>query len=354
VTAAAAFDSVLGQEHAKALLAAALSRDRVTHTWLFSGPDGSGKTLLATEFAKALLCRAPGAPHENDDCAECRMIGADNHPDFMLVQHAEDKRFIAIDQARALSQALNLKPAQSPRRVAVIREADRMREDTANALLKTLEEPAPYVTLILTTHRPRNLLDTIRSRCQQVRFAPLAPEHIHRILSEQTEFPPSQVAVAARLAEGSAGKAFRALESGCIEFHLALIERVLALPDQAPFHLSDDVLTWLKTAAGNLETQRVRLRELLRLLTCAYRDILLLRRAEAPDQLFHPEHADQLRAAAQRLTPPQIRRIIEALWNTRRQTDQNVALNLVLESLFARISALQRPVAAARCNPLAH
>jgi len=341
VSAAAAFDGVLGQEHAKALLAAALRRDRVTHTWLFSGPDGSGKTLLATEFAKALLCRRGDGPHGND-CAECRMIANDNHPDFMLVQHKEGKRVITIDQARALSQALNLKPVQSRLRVAVIREADRMREEAANALLKTLEEPPPYVALILTTHRPRNLLDTIRSRCCQVRFAPLAPEHIRRILSEQTEFPPSQVAAAARLAEGSAGKAFRALESGCIEFHLALLDRVLAMTDQAPFHLSDDVLTWLKTAAGNLETQRVRLRELLRLLTCAYRDILLLRKAEAPDQLFHPEHADQLRAAAHRLTPLQIRHIIEALWNARRQTDQNVGLNLILESLFTRISALQR------------
>jgi len=317
VTAAAAFDRVLGQEHAKALLAAALSRDRVAHTWLFSGPDGAGKTLLAAEFAKALLCRATGAPHEDDDCAECR-------------------------------------PVQSQRRVAVIREADRMLHEAANALLKTLEEPPSYVTLILTTHRPRNLLDTIRSRSRQVRFAPLAPEHIRRILSEQTEFPPGQVAVAARLSEGSAGKAFRALESGCIEFHLALLQRVLALPDEAPFHLADDLLIWLKSAAGNLETQRVRLRELLRLLTCAYRDALLLRKEQPSERLFHQEQADLLRAAAQRLTPPQISRIIEALWNARRQTDQNAALNLILESLFTRIAALQRPVAAARCNPLAH
>jgi len=354
VTAAAAFDRVLGQEHAKALLAAALSRDRVAHTWLFSGPDGAGKTLLAAEFAKALLCRATGAPHEDDDCAECRMITADNHPDFMLVQAAEGKRVITIDQARAMSQALNLRPVQSQRRVAVIREADRMLHEAANALLKTLEEPPSYVTLILTTHRPRNLLDTIRSRSRQVRFAPLAPEHIRRILSEQTEFPPGQVAVAARLSEGSAGKAFRALESGCIEFHLALLQRVLALPDEAPFHLADDLLIWLKSAAGNLETQRVRLRELLRLLTCAYRDALLLRKEQPSERLFHQEQADLLRAAAQRLTPPQISRIIEALWNARRQTDQNAALNLILESLFTRIAALQRPVAAARCNPLAH
>lgn len=357
---ALSFDRVLGQEHAKELLAATISRDRISHAWLFSGSDGVGKTLLAAEFAKALLCRAPGAPHGND-CAECRMIAHNNHPDLMLLQAPEGKRLIPIEQTRLMSQSLSLRPVQSPHRAVIIREADCMREEAANALLKTLEEPPPYAILILTTHRPRNLLDTIRSRCQELRFAPLTPEHIRAILAQHTEFPerekdsakentnhiqppefsPEETDIASRLAEGSAGKAIRSIESGCIEFYQNLLGRLLAIPAEAPFVFADDILTWLKSHGGNLEQQRELLRELLRLLTCAWRDILHLCNRAADVNLFNAHCAEPLHTAAERTTPIRAERIIETIWNARRQTDQNASIPLVLETLFTSIATLQ-------------
>ena len=329
----------MGQEHAKELLAATISRNRISHAWLFSGSDGIGKTLLAAEFAKALLCRAPGAPHGND-CAECRMIAQNNHPDLMLVQAAEGKRLINIEQARQMSQSLSLRPVQSPRRVVIIREADQMLDYAANALLKTLEEPPAYAVLILTTHRPRNLLDTIRSRCQELRFAPLAPEHISAILAQHTEFPPEETDIAARLAEGSAGQAIRSLESGCIEFYQNLLNRILALPQEAPFVFADDILTWLKSHSIKLEQQRELLRELLRLLTCAWRDILLLCNRVPDANLFNAHSAELLHTAAGRITPLRAERIIESIWNARRQTDQNASIPLLFETLFTRLATL--------------
>ena len=335
-----AFEAVLGQDMPKALVAAALARDRIGHAYLFSGPDGTGKTLFAVEFAKALLCRHSGAPHSND-CAECRMAGEGNHPDLHIVQAEADRRFITIAQSRELGRTLSLRPVQSQRRVAIVREAEHMREEAANSFLRTLEEPPPYAVLILTTARPRNLLETIRSRCQELRFAPLSPEHIHTILSGRPEFTPEEVSLASRLAQGSAGKAIQSVESGCIEFHISLMQRVLDLPHQEPFALSDEITAWMKGFSWKLEPQRRRLRELLRLLTCAYRDMLFLRMGGQPEELFHADHLTLLEPVARRLNSARITQIVEALWTARRQTDQNAALNLVLENLFMRVGHLQ-------------
>jgi DNA polymerase-3 subunit delta' len=335
------FAAVLGQEHAGELMEMALAQDRISHAYIFSGPDGAGKTIFALEFAKALLCRKPGAPHDSE-CAECRSVETNNHPDFDLVEAQEGKRSITIEQVRRLISVLNRHPMQSQRRVVILREADRLGIEAANALLKTLEEPASFAILILTTALPRNLPDTIRSRCQDLRFAPLSAEHVHTILSARPDIDPAEVALAARIAQGSAGRAIRALESGCISFHLALLERVLALPEEDPFALSAEILAWLKSASAKLEPQRERLREMLRLLVCAYRDTLLIHKGGDVEALFHRDQAAILDVVARRLSGNRITAIVESLWNARAQTDRNAAISLVLEGLFIRIGELQR------------
>ena len=335
------FDAVLGHEQPKSLMSNVLQGNRIGHAYLFSGPDGVGKTRFAIEVAKALLCRKEGAPHESD-CADCRTIDQNNHPDFFIVQAEEEKRYIVIDQARAMGQALSLRPVQSPRRVAIIREADRMNEQTANAFLKTLEEPPAYTALILTSARSRSLLDTIRSRCQEMRFGPLSPDHIREILTRHGGFSDEEIVFASRLSEGSAGQAIWAIESGCIKLHLDVLGRVLALPKEDPFALAGDILGWLKNVSRTLEPQRQRLRELLRLLTCAYRDVLLLGSGGDMEEMFHAGRPDLLQPAAGNLSPLAANRIIESLWNARKQTDANASMNLVLEELMIRLAQLQR------------
>ena len=334
------FDNVLGHEHAKELMRATLARGRLGHAYLFCGPDGVGKTLFALELAKRLFCRSDGE-RPCGDCPDCRMVDHGGHPDLFLIEAEKNSRFIKIKQARELRRTLRLMPVQSNVRVAIMREAERMKQEAANALLKTLEEPAPFAHLILITSRPRALPSTVRSRCQEVRFGPLSADQVRQILSALPEFDEDEVRLAARLAHGAPGRAIQVIESGCLEIYEGVLDNLLALPEGDFFALSDAILDWAHSVSSRLEPQRRRVRELLRLFACAYRDVLLLQLKEPTENLLQPVRSQGPAHLAERLAVSCLLRIQALLWEARRQIDANAAINLVLENLFARIAELQ-------------
>lgn len=164
--------------------------DRLPHGWLFTGPEGIGKRALATSFANGLLCRSRALDYRPcGRCPACHWFTAGTHPDFRLIQpeaaqtpdaidpEAETaastrkpSKLIRIDQARALQDWLAIGAHQGGWRIAVVSPAEAMNAATANALLKTLEEPPPRTVLILISAEPARLLPTIRSRCQAIAF----------------------------------------------------------------------------------------------------------------------------------------------------------------------------------------
>jgi DNA polymerase III subunit delta' len=341
MTAAMRFDAVIGQERTKELLQRATDQGRLGHSYLFSGPDGVGKTLLALELAKSLLCRGAGE-RPCGECRDCRMMEHESHPDLMLVQALEDKRLIGIEQARALGHFLTIMPFQSERRVAVIREAENLTDEAANSLLKTFEEPASFALLILTTSRVQSLLPTVRSRAQEVRFSPLTPAQIRQILGSRPDLTEEEIAFASRFANGSAGRAFAILDAGGREIFHEVIAPLLADGRGDIFEMSDMVSDWARAAGGKtLEPQRERVREFLRLLSCAWRD-LLVSRAGAEELLFMPEQAAQWAARPGAPGMGGILRVEEAVWNARQMIDSNVTMGLALQELFERIARIQR------------
>lgn len=336
---------MLGQERAKLLLTAAFAPDRLGHAYLFTGPAGVGKTLLAQEAAQALLCCGDGA-RPCGVCRECRLFAHDAHPDFLLLQPEGDSRVIKIEKIRDLIHTLSLMPVQGNRRVAILREADALQEAAANALLKTLEEPPAFALLILTSSRPSALLPTLRSRCQEIRFASLSAEHVRAILEGQPGLDEEDVAAAVRLAGGSADRALQLIESGCLEIRRKTLARILALPAEEVFEVADDVLDWAKAASTQYEPQRERLRAFLYMLDSTYRDIMVCAVSGAKEPVQQPAAPNEVEGggpdAAQRLPPRRLLSIHEALWDARRQIDANATIDLVLQDLFERISRLQR------------
>ncbi len=334
-----AFGSVLGQEQAKLRLAAAFAPDRIGHAYLFTGPDGVGKTLLAQESAKALLCRGEGQ-RPCGLCQDCRLFAHDGHPDFLLLQPEGESRVIKIEQVQDLIRTLSLMPVQGDRRVAILRDADALTEPAANALLKTLEEPPASALLILTSSRPRALLPTLRSRCQEIRFEPLSPEHVRAILEARSGLEEADIAAAVRLADGSVDRALQLIESGCLEIRSKTLARILALPKEDVFELADEVLEWARSAGKPLEPQRERLRAFLYMLESAYRDLMV--RAVCDEKEAPLRAAGPLPDAAPPIPPRRLLGIHEALCDARRWIDANATIDLVLQDLFERIARLQR------------
>jgi DNA polymerase-3 subunit delta' len=198
------FDDFLGNRSILQTVRDQLATGRLHHSMLFAGVAGIGKFTLAQFIAKASNC----AQLQNDfcnSCPSCQRISENEHPDVKNV--APDGQFIKIDQMRSMSREVFFKPFEGKRRVFIIDEAEKFRDESANSILKTLEEPPDTSILILVTSRPNDLLPTIRSRCQMYRFAPLPPEDIERLLQGRTTYSLDERRLLARIAGGSLGKA---------------------------------------------------------------------------------------------------------------------------------------------------
>lgn len=200
------FSSIIGQNDAKARLGAALLGSP-GHAYVFAGPDGIGKTLMARAFAKALLCQSPSADGSCDVCASCRHFDNQVHPDFRSLQLESKEKNIKVERVRhSVCADLNLRPQFGSRKVYLI-AADSLNEQGQNALLKSLEEPPDYCFFILTVISPERLLPTILSRVNLIALRRYSPAEIAAILDASGHGSVEERAFYARFAGGLAGVA---------------------------------------------------------------------------------------------------------------------------------------------------
>ena len=197
------------------MLRRSIQRGRMAHAYLFSGPQGVGKSLFARVFAQCLFCER----HSDEEllacneCSPCRQFNSGSHPDFFSIGCPEGKTEIPVSvftgtpEKRGhdgLIHDLSLRPMAGTRRIALLDDANRMNEEGANGMLKTLEEPPPNSLLILIADNLDALLPTIRSRCQLLRFSPLPVNDVAELLLEnEVTTDPAEAAAAASMSDGS-------------------------------------------------------------------------------------------------------------------------------------------------------
>ena len=198
------FENIIGNKKNKEILKKAIEINKTSHSYIFCGTEGIGKKLIAKELAKKILCLKEKA---NDcDCKSCIEFDSDNNPDFQLIESVDGK--IKIEQIRQMQRKVAEKPIISNNKVYIIDDADTMTTEAQNCLLKTLEEPPEYITIILICTNEGNLLSTIKSRCTRIQFEPIKDEEIKEYV--KTKLPNEQISEKLiELAQGSIGKAIK-------------------------------------------------------------------------------------------------------------------------------------------------
>lgn len=163
----------------------AIDQDRVAHALLIRGVPGIGKTRLATDYARRLLCQKPQSGKACGQCTSCHLFDAGTHPDFLMLAPEEAGKAIKVDAIRQMTLEIALTPQYAGYRVVIIDQADALNGNAANALLKSLEEPPNGTVIVLVTDRPQQLPATIRSRCRNLSISPIQTDMALQWLNQQ-------------------------------------------------------------------------------------------------------------------------------------------------------------------------
>ena len=357
------------QPRAAFALAAALTSP--AHAYLFRGPRGSGKAVAARAFAAELLVQGATDP---DDARRRALLDPSPHPDLVWLRPPGAQHLVE-DVREQVIRASYLSPAEGTRRVFVIEEAEDLRDESQNALLKTLEEPAPFAHLILICSEPEQLAETILSRCASIEFGPLAPAAVLEALGagpdadaaarlsggdvELARFLTADRGAALRAAAEAAARAARSAsaqtepwrellvaaseagEAAGAEEERRLLEEAEATARRGRKRkLTREAIEQVRRTERRARTQALDLG--LALCCDWYRDLAAVA-SGAVDVVLNTDRLNELAEDAEGLDPVRARTAVEWVLDTRRRLRVNVSEELALEALRLRLTATLAP-----------
>ena len=327
------FRDILGQKQSIELLCHAVKRDRIPHAWVFTGQDNIGKFKTAVALAQKLNCINIGED-ACGTCDYCLQIKENNFPDFLILR--TEGKFIKIDQVRNSLNWLNLRPDQSKKRVLLLDGAENLGREAANALLKTLEEPALNTIIVLISLSTKQLPETIVSRCQQIRFRPLSHETTENILRRNTDLSEELVQLISSYGMGSVKDNL----SNSIEIMQTVHNT--AIKWMTTFK-SDTLEDLLKTCEVWGKSKNEEWRFLLDFLEIWFRDITWIRfglpenKLLIRDYILNVDKITELKQCGKYFTLHQIFEIFRKIKESRAAIDLNANKSLTIESLCLHI-----------------
>ncbi len=323
------FDSVVGHEEIISHLQNAIRLGKVSHAYIFGGEHGAGKKLLASMFAMTLQCQEQGI-EPCMKCVSCRKALSKNHPDIISVTH-EKPGSIGIDEIRA--QVINdvgIRPYESPYKIYIINDADKLTLQAQNALLKTIEEPPAYAVILLLADNPDALLPTITSRCVLLSLKPVGDKLVKEYLMERMHIPDYQAEIQAAFAQGNIGRARqRADSSEFAELTANALQLLKHAKDMAVYELVD--------AIREMSGEKENIYDYLELFLMWFRDVLLFKAAKEVDNLVFREEINYIKERAITSSYEGLEKIIQAIHTAESRLRANVNFDLVMELLFLTI-----------------
>lgn len=341
------FSDIIDQEQMKEHMQHALKTDKVSHAYIISGENGSGKEFVARCFARALQCQnrqeRNGFVESCNECPSCRKALTENHPDIITITH-EKPGSIGVDDIRQkLRDDVIIKPYESNYKIYIIPEGEKMTMAAQNALLKTLEEPPSYIVIIILTSNINQFLPTIISRCIVLPMKPVRDDSIKRFLMEECHVVDYKAMLCASFARGNVGKAlelasnerFERLKNETIDLVSKLknleisdmMGRVHAILE-APQEVED-------SEKKSLEKRQYE--DFMDILLFLFRDILVYKATGDDNHLIFTDKVSYISSVMEKCSYLQVDDIINKMEIAKKRINSNVNQDLTLELMLLGI-----------------
>jgi len=335
---------VIGQERMVSLLRRSLDKGIVAHAYLFTGPPHIGKMTLALDLARALNCEATKPPC--GECVSCQKIDQGKHADVQIIglnsinDTSGDKRQaeISIDQIRQLQHSANLPPFEGRCKVFIIDRAEFLSIEAANCLLKTLEEPESRVVFVLLADKSSFIPETVVSRCQWLKLAPVAAGEVETTLVSHWGVETQKARLLARLCKGCIGWAISAVENeDFLVRHYEMRDKITDIM----FAGNEERFAYAAQLAAQFSQKRDAVQEVLCLWLDLWRDMLLIK-AGFGEAIINIDFEDKLNRWVEGYSLGDVKVFISDIQAAREQLMQNASPYLVLEVLMLNMPGRKR------------
>lgn len=319
-------NEILGHEQIKEHFTNAVQTGKISHAYILSGEAGMGRKSLAHAFALSLLCEK-GLPQPCMQCHACKQVLSGNHPDLIHVTH-EKPASIGVDDIREqINDTIMVRPYSSYYKIYIVDEAEKMTVQAQNALLKTIEEPPSYAVILLLTTNPDAFLQTILSRCVQLKLKPLRDSVVKEYLIQSLQVEESQAEIYAAFARGNLGKAIHLAES---EDFKQMYEQLMKLLKG----LKDGDITELLDQIKSFKDNNLDIRECLDFMQMWYRDVLMYKTTKDINLLIFKDEFTTIKSMSTLSGYEGLEKILEAIDKARIRLDANVNMELAMELML--------------------
>lgn len=325
----AGFSNIIGHQQIIEHLQHAISMQKVSHAYIFNGPDRSGKMLLADSFAMTLQCEQ----HTTEACMtchSCKQALSGNQPDIIYLHHEKPNTISVDDIRRQINNDIGIKPYASPYKIYIINEAEKMSPQAQNALLKTIEEPPAYAVILLLTSNADAFLPTILSRCVLLNLKAVPDNVIRSFLMEKYQVPDYKADMCTAFAQGTVGKAIHLASSEDFgEIKNSAVQLLKRVKDMELYELID--------AVRQISDYKLEISDYFDIMTIWYRDVLLYKATSDVNSLIFKDEVYDIKRQASKSSYEGIESIIKAFDKAKRRLSANVNFDLTMELLLTTI-----------------
>lgn len=334
---------IIGHRRLTMLVARAIARESLPPTLLFAGPAGVGKWAVARAAAQAVNCLQPvrdlSAELPIDACGQCRScdrVARGVHIDVIALE-PDDRASIKIDLVREMLGRISYRPFEGKRRLVLVREADTLEPQAQNSLLKSLEEPPPATSFILTTALPGALLPTVRSRCMRLRFGRLTAAEVAAALVRDHDYAEAEARDAAPLADGSIGQALALADNDLTQLRDLAFRLLQQTAGRADAAARLGAASALHTGSSKKERTREDLAVVLRLMASMLRDVEAINAGADRAVLANPALAGDLESVARSFSGDRARDAFGAVDRALVALERNAGIKVVAEWLAVQV-----------------